>query len=52
MKWLVGLFLVWVALRGRLDIYKGFATDAPKTEPDASANPTSHLEKLLDLMTP
>lgn len=50
MKWLVGLFLVFIALRGRLPVYSALASgDAKKSDEGKSATPQSQLEMLMNL---
>ena len=45
MKWLVGLFFVWIILRGRFEQYAALASDGPEIQE------TGALKKLDRLMS-
>lgn len=52
MKWLVGLFLAWIVLRGRFGIYADLASKTPASGDleKSKITPTGSLEALLDIM--
>lgn len=52
MKWLVGLFLVWIILRGRFDLYKDFASaNEGKSEGEKAGSAAgSQLQRYLDML--